>query len=540
MPSGLRKTTGNHFEIYYEQPWGGVASDKDPVDIAENQLVVQDGAIIIDGVLCALFLGSDNRSFRFTPAIAGSYIAQLFGLNSAIYGVDQFGYIYYLAVGGSPTFGSLFTPLLNAGVKVLASDGPWAANQPPTATQVVNSNAYVSNFARQTTYVFDGNVTFTVASTYVGGMLFGVLDDYLLQFNTNNITDGPQPNRINWSGPGKFSVWDPSVDRTAGFNTLASVEDQLTAFFSYASVGVAASRKSLIELSPTGVAIGPFSFTALWTSTIGQGCIYPATATQYGQRGMLVTDSDIYAVSTGAGFTPISGSARSVIESDVNAAIAPLSKFFQTVAANVGIYYANCSFPTPFYVIGIVITTGVICWVLDLTSNTWQRTIFTFPGVIAIQIVSTDTYISEVGVVPPGVESVPNPFTLFNLTISTAGVLSSIFVFLNIRKRNQRIPQITPTSLTLQFREEEIKIYRQPTFRRVIVRAYGTGVLTLTVSGVDFGTITLDGTEISSTYISQYGEYTGENPQLTITCPVFSGVIVKAMVAGTYADGEID
>ena len=69
------------------------------------------------------------------------------------------------------------------------------------------------------------------------------LDDYLLQFNTNNIVDGPRPNRVNWSGPGKFSTWDPAIDRTAGFNDLASVEDQLTGFYSYASVGVAVTQK---------------------------------------------------------------------------------------------------------------------------------------------------------------------------------------------------------------------------------------------------------------------------------------------------------
>ena len=46
MPSGLRKTTGNHFEIYYEEPWGGVASNKSPVDIDPNQCVTQDGVVL--------------------------------------------------------------------------------------------------------------------------------------------------------------------------------------------------------------------------------------------------------------------------------------------------------------------------------------------------------------------------------------------------------------------------------------------------------------------------------------------------------------
>ena len=58
-----------------------------------------------------------------------------------------------------------------------------------------------------------------------------------------------------------------------------------------------------MELSPTGIAIGPFNFTTLWTSQLGQGSINQRSVVQYGlQNGYLVTDSGAYSISTGGGF----------------------------------------------------------------------------------------------------------------------------------------------------------------------------------------------------------------------------------------------
>src|ERR1017187_1068758 len=95
MPSGLRKTTGNHFEIYYEQPWGGVASDKDAVDIAENQLVTQQNVVAVDGALCQVALS--NAAFT-DPAwgsdATNSYPVLMFELGGVLYACDQFGQIY--------------------------------------------------------------------------------------------------------------------------------------------------------------------------------------------------------------------------------------------------------------------------------------------------------------------------------------------------------------------------------------------------------------------------------------------------------------
>ena len=64
--------------------------------------------------------------------------------------------------------------------------------------------------------------------------------------------------------------------------------------------------------------------------------------------------------------------------------------------------------------------------------------------------------------------------------------------------------------------------------------------LAVNVNGASFGNIILDGTTTSRTYLCPQGVYTGEAPQLSITSTNFKGVIEKVMMAGTYADGDID
>jgi uncharacterized membrane protein YebE (DUF533 family) len=78
-----------------------------------------------------------------------------------------------------------------------------------------------------------------------------------------------------------------------------------------------------------------------------------------------------------------------------------------------------------------------------------------------------------------------------------------------------------------------------------VVKAYGSGTLACAITDVNgtitpLGNITLDGTANPRTYYSPAGIVTAEAPQLSITSTSFNGVIVKAMLAGTYADGEID
>lgn len=580
MASGLRNTSGNQFEIYYEQPWGGVASDKSYVDIEPNQLVTQQGVVVSSGKLEYLNFVADPRRLRWTqidplqvpvptnsPPPGDSFPYLLFELAGQIYGVDQYGYIYiYTNRDNLPFTTSSFYPVVTGGfpgpdIYVIASDGPWSPGNAPTAVQVVNGIAYIAVASRTSIYTFDGAL-YTLASNYTGGNVMGVLDDYLLQFNTNSLVDGVQPNRVNWSGPGKFSTWDPSIDRTAGFNTLAAVEDQLTGFFSFASVGVAVSQKGLIELSPTGVAIGPFQFTALWTSKVGQGSIYPDSITQYGLNGYLASEDGVYKVSTGGGFQDVSGSARKAILTSINAIAGYPTIFNQQVSGAILLYPFNGQYITPFYVLCTIPNASsptnsdqtLTLWLLDITTGTWSSCVYDAPTLLQKQTggtlnpTATILYakIYTFQLVP--IRDSPfggaistvfnNAVTMVVLNISGTVVILTPYLYNNFGTVDTDVNYTG--NLNLLFRGEEIKIDREPTIRRVVIRAYGSGDLAISDNGTSFGTITLDGTTVSKVYKSPRGNVTTQAPQLSITSSNFKGVIEKVMLAGTYADGDID
>lgn len=574
MPSGLRKTSGNHFEIYYEQPWGGIASDKSYVDIEPNQLVNQQGVVVSSGKLEYFALVADPLNFfgLINPRLPDSFPYAIWVQNGAYIGCDQYGYIYQYGttfVGGNFVHGLIAfnTPTIpGPPIPVMASDGPWSTGSGgniPSAVQVINGIAYIANYSRTSTYTYDGLYAFNFISDYTGGQIMGVLDDYLIQFNTNSLVDGIQPNRVNWSGPGKFSTWDPAIDRTAGFNTLASVNDQITGFFSYANVGVAITQKGLVELSPTGIAIGPFNFTTLWTSELGQGSIYQRSIVQYGQSGYLATDSGIYKVSTGAGFQDITGTAKQAIFNSIqpsNKEDSSLSTVEPLVAASILLYWQNNTYPTPYFMFCVspsqTLSSGgniLICWLMNIETGTWQRAQYSIDDLVnaqyglalaggVIEFLDTKTFDWVVPRPPGTLINANNPTTIINIRVKYG---TSTFYALQLtpnvfnRVSGSRAA-FTPGILNLVFRGEEIKIYRQPTIRRAVIRAYGSGSLNCFVNGQSFGTVVLDGTTTSKTYLTPSGNYTGEAPQFSITSTNFKGVIEKVMLAGTYADGDID
>lgn len=554
MPSGMRKTSGNHFEIYYEQPWGGVASNANPMDIAENQLAAGVGVVAVDGELSGVTVNAASGVYSLSPGATNAVLVSIFTMLGAIYGVDQFGSIYKAGLV-SAQLGIRFTQICTA------PDGPWAfaGAIPVVAVKVVNSIAYLSVASRNTLYTYDGNTTMTIGSNYSGGLVLAVLDNYLLQLNVNSQIDGPQPNRISWSGPGLYTTWNPSLNRASGFNTLASIGDQLTGFISLASVGIAISAKSLIELSPTGVGIGPFNFTALWNSEVGQGSTYPFTISQYGQLGYCATDNGVYSISTGAGFTDISGAAKSAIlgtmqyYSDQGAGN-PL-----TICGDVMLYYYNSNYATPTYVLltpSVFGTFGqtVNVWLYDISKGTWFNTTFNTAGLCNTQN-GTNIPVTGIGAtllsmnivtLQPlqtnvvGFSQSSTPITMVYFTLFYNGNYYSTVAQLYLYKSNTSLALTTIGPLNLKFRAEQIKPGRTTTIRRVLVEAYGSGTLTLTVSGVPFGDIVLDGTNAVKTYKSPLGVFTGETPQLSIASTSFKGSIVKVMLAGTYADGDID
>jgi hypothetical protein len=101
-----------------------------------------------------------------------------------------------------------------------------------------------------------------------------------------------------------------------------------------------------------------------------------------------------------------------------------------------------------------------------------------------------------------------------------------------------------PPAINLVFKQEEIRLTRQPQVRGVAIKAKGVGTLTITVSGqvqgvnssATFTPIVLNSTTAITALSS--GIYTGEDPQLSISSTSFDGVIIKASMFGTYADGE--
>lgn len=572
MPSGLRQTSKNNFEIYYEQPWGGVASDKSYVDIEPNQLVSQQGAVISSGKLEYFALVADPLNFKLIdPRLPDSFPYAIWTQGGALIGCDQYGYIYQYGtklisgqfVHGLKGFNTPTVP--GPSLPVVASDGPWntgTGGNIPSAVQVINGVAYIANYSRTSTYTYDGLYGFNFVTNYTAGQIMGVLDDYLIQFNTNNNVDGIQPNRANWSGPGKFSTWDPAVDRTAGFNTLASVNDQITGFFSYANVGVAITQKGLVELSPTGVAIGPFNFTTLWTSELGQGSIYQRSIVQYGQAGYLTTDSGVYKVSTGAGFQDVTGTAKRAIYTSIqpaNPEDSSLSQVQPLVAGCILLYNQNNTYPTPYYLLCVspseTLTAGgdtLICWLMNLDTGTWQEFVYTGHDLVnaqygtsyttsVINFLDAKTFDRVVPLPPGTLINANNPNTIINIRIGAGGLQYAVQLTPNVfNKVSANRTAFVAGNLNLVFRGEEIKIGRQPTIRRVVIRAFGSGDLACVINGQSFGTITLDGTTTSKVYKSPIGFYTGEAPQLSITSSNFKGVIEKVVLPGTYADGEID
>ena len=104
----------------------------------------------------------------------------------------------------------------------------------------------------------------------------------------------------------------------------------------------------------------------------------------------------------------------------------------------------------------------------------------------------------------------------------------------------------TPTPLNLVFRREEIALghSRKPTIRRIVVKGKGAGTLQLTLTDIDGNTVDCGTVSLAAgngnTYYNPKGIMTAECPQLSITSSDFKGEITKVMLAGTYADGEID
>lgn len=558
MASGFKQTTGNRFKITFEAPWGGVASNKNPLDIQDNQFVACQGLIDIDGVLCFINTISAKKYFptNRVSVPSNSTLCLIFVIGTLTYGVDQYGNIFLQGYTGGPPSTSQFF------FRCAASDGPWSPDIADDV-QVLNGLAYISVFSRNSIYTFDptvGSGTLTLNSSYTGGKVLGVLDDYLLQMNTNSATDGIQPTRVNWSGPGLFSTWDPSANRAAGFNTLVNINDSITGFISLASVGIIIGKQGLVEASPTGIGIAPFAFTTLWTSEVGQGILYPETVSQYGQNTYAGTNSGIFKISTG-GFQDVSGAARKAILELLQLG------FSSTIAAQASqlafagaifLYAFNSTYPTPYYVFVGVVPEALISpapaqmqmWFLNLESGAW----FNLP-VDPTELINIYNTIAFSNIAPSQIKMANilplsdgdfqnNQLPVVMLygwgAVDATGPENFLATTYIYNGNNKDDSEFVPGNIKIITKAYEIEPWSEPTIRRIIIKAYGSGTLNLSINGVSFGSIVLDGTTSIKRYLNPGGQYTGLSPQLTITSSNFKGVIVKIIMYGTYADGEPD
>jgi hypothetical protein len=565
MASGIKFNDKNsHFEAKYEHPWGGVASDAAPMDIAPSQFIQADGVIIKNGVLNAACL--DNVIGGFHPNVL---LALIFNINDSIYFLDFSGNIYGPIAGNQNNLAPDTTVVIASNVDCINA----------SCVQVINSIAYIFNRGGTIpgVYVFDPSIpSLVLGSDYVAGLYCCTVDQYLITANSVQPTDAPalKTGRVSWSGPDEYITWDPSIDRTAGYNVLTDVSDYISAVFAMGNIAYVLRSQGLTQMTPTGVGIAPFDFTSLWASDHGVGCTFPETFAQYGYIAIWMNDSDIFVFSGSGAPQGITGAAKDDIYSDI---IADDQQSFGTnVVVFVGgcihnntitissqtIYNAYTVTPNLEYSLFIVTlnylgtapyTTSytIVNWIYSFKDKTWTRIVKT----ISITGYNASTYLTG-----KLVTSVYGKF-LFTPVNSSFPLAVSRLVPLLFLKDSQTNPSYllsryqsdlkysanTPTvppAINLVFKQEEIRLTRQPQVRGVAIKAKGVGTLTITVSGqvqgvnssATFTPIVLNSTTAITALSS--GIYTGEDPQLSISSTSFDGVIIKASMFGTYADGE--
>ena len=572
MPSGIKfnEKTG-HFEAKYEHPWGGVASDAAPMDIAPNQFVQADGLIIKNGVLNAACLDSVDGAAH--PA---ADLQLIFNISDAIYFLDGDGNIYG-PITGQPS--NLYPDT----TVILASD---ANCTDANCVQVINGIAYifVTGSAVPGVYVFDPSIpSLVLGSNFVAGLYCCTVDQYLVTANSVQPTDSPmyKAGRVSWSGPDEYTTWDPSVDRTAGFNVLTDVSDYISGLFAMGNIAYVLRSQGLTQMTPTGVGIAPFDFTSLWASDHGVGCTFPATFAQYGYLAVWMNDTDLFVFSGSGAPQGIMGVAKDDIFADI------IANDLQQPGTNATVFVGGCihnntitiSGPnginlktvTPNLEYSLFIVTlnhqatapytasyTVINWIYSFKDKTWTRVVKNIPitgdanppyltGKIVTSVYGQFTYLAVNNYAPLVISRL---VPLLFLNDSESGIPWYISRYQSDLKYSANTPTVPP-AITLKFKQEEIALARQPEVRGVAIKAQGVGTFSVNISGninptknaqaptaisVNFTPVTINSTSPVTLYSS--GTFTGEDPQCTISSAAFDGVIIKASMFGTYADGE--
>lgn len=572
MPSGMENLDNNRFILRYEHPWGGVASDASQEDIAPNQLVSSDGLFIRHGKLCSTcFYAFDPNYFRYSSDGLKLYMTNTTGMKaiytvgSDIVGIDFTCSAYVYSFGGNMW---LQDQILNT------------TYQPHYSCSVmIKGVIYVFDYDNGAEYVYTPRVSFVPAvqidgsnQTFVGGKYCMTVDRYLITCYTNMPTDTPQykANGYSWSGPSKYTTFNPSIDPAAneGWNILAEVQQEITGCFAMGNVGYILHDQGLTQLTPTGLtgttsaSIFPFDATLMWGGKDGAGCTMPDSLAIYGYIAVWGNNSNIYMFSSGAAPQSITGTARRAIFRDLNKFKYFDSRYFDVHGniINVGVdnlspelvYNLYITYESPANTVPIT----MIVWSCILATQTWTRTVINVTDIMQ-KITGNPNYAGVSATFGPDA-TVPSTFRfpsntsaganwfissiyggmIFNVQDPGSGIGDSFFLFQYINSDGTTsLPSNVFPNTNLVFRAEEFQIYRQPTIRGIILRASGTGTLHINVGSQSFSDIVVNSPNGTTLYRS-YGMRTDIAPQISITSTDFNGYISKVHAFGTYAEGE--
>jgi hypothetical protein len=594
MPSGLENLDNNRFILRYEHPWGGVASDAAPEDIAPNQFVICDGLLIKNGKLCSTNIYPfDPAYFNYTGTAGNKYWTGADGIQ-IIYTVG----VYVVCIDRScrTWYYDFNQKIWIADFVPVAIDGTTPKDHNGnmifphySCSIMIKGIIYIFDYVNATEYVYiprtsntQGQIggagnSFNETQNIVGGKYCMTVDHYLIIANTNLIIDNPaiKENRYNWSAPEAYTTFGPVsgsgvVDPTnpntplgleTGYNTLPEVQQAITGCFAMGNVGYILHDQGITQLTPTGIAKGPFDATLLWGGKEGIGCTMPETLAVFGYIAVWGNGSNFFLYSSGAAPQEICGAAKGSIYDDIN-------KFKNTDSRILNISGQICNMavdnlrPELIYNLYIVYESPAntapvmtIVWTYVFRTQTWTRNVVNVQTLMQ-QITGNSNYSAILNTTPgfPAPASTfkfPSDTTvskdiysgsvyggiIINVTNNANGIADSFFLLQYINSEgNNSLTDLAPTT-NLFFKTEEFGIFRKPTIRGVIVRASGIGTLGVAINGYKFSDIIVNSSLKSALYRS-FGMYTDMAPTISITTTNFNGFITKVHAFGTYAEGE--
>jgi len=587
MSSGVEQLDAGRFILRYEHPFGGVATDASPEDIAPSQFPVCDGLLIRNGKLCSTnYYVFDPTQFKFGVDGTKTYWDKAAG-TADIVAIYTTGSLVVAIDYNCNTYKYDFTNL-----KWVPDQTP--AITPPTpqpqysCSQMIKGVIYIFDWFNGNQWVYTPLQSIVPGTWFVGGKYCMALDRYLITANTNQngytyIDGNGNPVTVDatiradgysWSVPSHYTQFGPitadpildpnqSAGRQTGQNYIAEVQNEITGCFAMGNVGYILHDTGITQLTPTGVDTTPFALSLLWGGKDGAGCTMPTSFAIYGYVAVWGNNSGFYIFSSGAAPQEITGSARVAIFDDINRF--KHSDIGNNISwLNIHGQICNCGVddndPELVYNLYIVYTSPpfqppiqLIVWTYVFRTSTWTRHLvnitdlmknisgnanYTFRNVPTSVVAQTfkfplildgygdDTYISPL-----------YGGLIFNVWPAGQGNWPAFMLFQYINQNGVQNVAEAPPYTNLTFRTEEFQIYRQPTVRGVIIRAQGLGDLSIFVGNTQFTNIHVNSIGVTTLYRS-FGVHTSQAPNVNIVSSNFNGFITKVHAFGTYAEGE--